>query len=107
MLDVDDATFEREVLGADGPVAVDFWAPWCRPCDSVTAILEELERRDAAGRLTFAKLDIDSSPESAARFDVLSIPAVIVFENGEPRASVVGARSREHFERVLAPWLEP
>jgi thioredoxin 1 len=103
MLIVDDASFERDVLRAERPVVVDFWAPWCRPCDAVTELLEELEREAAA--VTFAKLDIDASPETAARYDVLSIPTVIVFAGGEPRETVVGARSRKHFARALAPWL--
>jgi thioredoxin 1 len=100
---VDDATFEQEVLRADRPVVVDFWAPWCRPCDAVTELLEELER-DANG-VGFAKLDVDASPETAARYDVLSLPTVIVFEDGEPRETILGARSRKHFERALARWL--
>jgi thioredoxin 1 len=105
MLTVDDSSFERDVLSSDRPVVVDFWAPWCRPCDAVTELLEELEASDRADRIRFAKLDIEASPETAARYDVLSIPTVIVFSEGEPRESVVGARSRRHFERALAPWL--
>lgn len=105
MLTVDDSTFEREVLGADRPVVVDFWAPWCRPCDAVTELLEELEASGRAEGLRFAKLDIDASPETAAGYDVLSIPTVIVFDRGEPAETVLGARSRAHFERVLARWL--
>ena len=104
MLTVADETFDEHVLRADGPVVVDFWAPWCRPCDAVTQVLEELEaatERDTA----FAKLDIDSSPVTASRYDVLSIPTVIVFESGEPRATITGARPRRHFERMLAPWI--
>jgi thioredoxin 1 len=104
MVTVDDESFEREVLQADGPVAVDFWAPWCHPCDAVTRVLEELEAENA-GPLVFAKLDIDSSPETAGRYDVLTIPAVIVFEGGEPRATIVGAKPRRHFRRLLEPWL--
>ena len=104
MLTVDDATFETQVLGAARPVVVDFWAPWCRPCDAVTETLEELERSGA--RAVFAKLDVDSSPVTAARYDVLSLPTVIVFEDGETRETIVGARSREHFERALARWLD-
>jgi thioredoxin 1 len=103
MRTVDDTTFEQEVLRADRPVVVDFWAPWCRPCDAVTELLEELER-DANG-VGFAKLDVDASPETASRYDVLSLPTVIVFEDGEPRESILGARSRKHFERALARWL--
>jgi thioredoxin 1 len=104
VVEVDDATFEREVLQAGRPVVVDFWAPWCHPCDAVTRVLEELEA-ESAGDAMFAKLDIDASPVTASRYDVLSIPTVIVFEGGEPRTTIAGARPRKHFERMLAPWL--
>ena len=106
MLTVADETFDQRVLQADGPVVVDFWAPWCRPCDAVTRVLEELEAVSQR-ETVFAKLDIDSSPVTASRYDVLSIPTVIVFEGGEPRTTITGARPRKHFERMLAPWLQP
>jgi thioredoxin 1 len=104
VLTVTDETFDERVLQSAGPVVVDFWAPWCHPCDAVRRTLEELEA-ESAGPLAFAKLDIDANPEVAARFDVLSIPKVIVFDGGERQATVTGARRRKHFERVLAPWL--
>ena len=104
MFTVADDTFDRRVLRAEGPVVVDFWAPWCHPCDAVTRVLEELEAASAQGTV-FAKLDIDANPATASRYDVLSIPTVIVFEGGEPRATITGARPRKHFERMLARWL--
>ncbi len=104
MLTVADETFDERVLQADGPVVVDFWAPWCHPCDAVTRVLEELEA-ESPGPVVFAKLDIDASPLTASRYDVLSIPTVIVFERGEPRTTITGARPRRHFERMLEPWL--
>lgn len=104
MFTVADDTFDAEVLQADGPVVVDFWAPWCHPCAAVTRVLEDLEA-ESSGRVAFAMLDIDASPAIAARYDVLSIPTVMVFNGGEHRATITGARARKHFERLLAPWL--
>ena len=103
-VDVTDSTFADEVLRADGPVAVDFWAPWCRPCRTVGRILEELEA-EQGGRLRLVKLNLDENIAVGARYDVLSLPTVILFVGGEPRATVVGARPKGHFERVFTPFL--
>jgi thioredoxin 1 len=93
-----------EILGSDTPVIVDFWAPWCRPCKAIRPILEELEQ-ETGGRVEFAGVDIDNYPEVAARYDVLSIPTVILFANGEPQETLVGARPRGHFVKAFGPWL--
>ena len=99
-----DATFEQEVLQAETPIVVDFWAPWCGPCRAVEPILAQLEE-EHAGRVKFAKLDIDQNLQTASRYDVLSIPTAILFEGGAPRETVVGARPRSYYEQVWAPWL--
>ena len=104
MRDVTEASFAREVLESERPVVVDFWAPWCGPCRAVHPILEQLAEAHQ-GAVEFVKLNIDDHPEPAARFDVLSIPTVILFEGGEARETVIGARPRSHFERAFEPWL--
>jgi thioredoxin 1 len=96
--------FTSAVLEAERPVVVDFWAPWCRPCKAIRPILEELAQ-EAEGRVDFAGVDIDNYPEVAARFDVLSIPTVILFANGEPQETLVGARPRSHFVKAFGSWL--
>ena len=106
MRELTDETFERDVLEADRPVVVDFWAPWCGPCRAVEPILEQLEV-EQSGRVLFAKLDIDENPLAAGRFGVLSLPTAILFADGEARETVVGARPRAHYERAWARWLAP
>ena len=96
MTELDGATFDAAIAG--GPVLVDFWAPWCRPCKAIEPILEELP-------VEVARLNIDEEPGIASRFDVLSIPTVILFAGGEVLGSVVGARPRAHFDKWLAEVL--
>ena len=95
MREVTDATFADEVLAAEQPVVVDFWAPWCGPCKAIEPALEELP-------LDVVKLDIDANPSTAARYGVLSLPTVILFAGGEPRETVHGARPKKHFEKAFA-----
>lgn len=95
---ITDATFESEVLRASRPVVVDFTASWCGPCKAIEPILEDLP-------LDVVALDIDDNPRVASRYGVLSLPTVILFDRGEPRATVHGARARKHFEKAFAAWL--
>jgi thioredoxin 1 len=100
--EVTDASFEEDVLRAERPVVVDFWAPWCGPCKQVTKALEELAGETDG--IDFVMLDIDSNPGAASRYEVLSIPTVIVFAGGKPSETVIGARNADHFRRTLAPY---
>jgi thioredoxin 1 len=101
--EVTDATFDQEVLRSNAPVVVDFWAPWCGPCRAVEPVLEELAA--TSQRASFVKLDIDANPRVASRYGVLSIPTVMLFDGGELRQTVVGARPKKHFEKALGAYL--
>lgn len=103
MKEVTDAGFDEEVLRAEGATIVDFWAPWCKPCEAIEPVLEELA---AARGVRLVRLNIDEHLAAPSRYGVLSLPTVILFRDGEPRATVAGVRSRAHYEREFEPYLE-
>jgi thioredoxin 1 len=97
---VTDSDFEQVVLKSENPVLVDFWATWCRPCQMVAPILEELTA-EYAGKLTIAKLDVDQSQQTAQKYRVMSIPTMIVFKQGKPVANIVGFKPKDQLKKQL------
>jgi thioredoxin 1 len=101
--DVTDTNFQAEVLESETPVLVDFWAPWCGPCRIIAPSLEELNEEIENFRVV--KLNVDENQATAAKYEVMSIPTLIVFKNGEPAKKIIGAMPKKRLEAELAPAL--
>jgi thioredoxin 1 len=98
---VTDDSFQSDVLSADQPVLVDFWAEWCGPCRMIAPALEEISR-ELEGQVTVVKLNIDDNPDAPAKYGVRGIPTMILFKNGQPAATKVGAAPKS----ALQSWLQ-
>lgn len=97
-------TFDEEVLGAEVPVLVDFWAEWCGPCKMIAPILDEIAV-EQAGKISIAKLNVDEAADVARRFEVMSIPTLIVFKDGAPAKRIVGAKGKAALLDDLAEYI--
>jgi len=104
LIHVSDGDFEQTVAGNPVPFVLDFWAPWCGPCRMMEPVLADVAA-EAAGQLTVGKLNVDENPDTATRFDILSIPTLLVFVDGTVVKKLVGAMSKKKLLDELAPWL--
>jgi thioredoxin 1 len=101
--EVTDNNFQAEVLESESPVLVDFWAPWCGPCRIIAPSLEELN--DEIDNLRVVKLNVDENQQTAAQYNVMSIPTLIVFKNGEAAKTIIGAMPKKRLQQELEPAL--
>lgn len=93
---VTDSTFEEQVLQAKLPVLVDFWAEWCPPCKIISPLFDELAK-EFAGKIIIGKMNVDENPDVYSHYNVMSLPTVLLFKNGQPVASLVGAKSKQAY----------
>ncbi len=95
-----DQNFPQDVLKNSLPVVVDFWAPWCGPCRMVSPTIEELAK-DYAGKVVVGKMNVDENVNTSGQFGVMSIPTVMIFKNGQPVKSVIGAQGKEAYKKMI------
>jgi thioredoxin 1 len=103
-IELTDTTFDEQIKGADEPVLVDFWAEWCGPCKMIAPVLEEIAA-EQAGKLRIAKLNVDENLDVSRRFEVMSIPTLILFKDGEPQLRIIGAKGKGQLLQELHPFL--
>jgi thioredoxin 1 len=99
-----DSTFDESVLGSEIPVVIDFWAEWCGPCKMIAPVLEDIAN-EHKGKLSVAKLNVDDNPDIARRYEVLSIPTLLVFQEGELKKRLVGAKGKAQLLQDLSEFI--
>ena len=104
ILNLSDATFDETIAGAETPVLVDFWAEWCGPCKMIAPTLAEIAS-EQKGKLAIGKLNVDDNPDTARRFDVMSIPTLLVFKDGQQVKRLVGAKGKGQLLQDLAEFI--
>lgn len=103
-MQVNDSNFKEEVLNSDIPVLVDFWAPWCMPCNMVAPIVEEIAR-DYQGKIKVCKINVDEAPNVASKYGIMSIPTIALIKNGEVVDKVIGALPKSDIENIIKPHI--
>ena len=99
-LNFTDQDFKTQVLESSEPVVVDFWAPWCGPCRTVSPIIDELVK-EFKGKVKIGKINVDENSQIAGQYSVMSIPSVVFFKNGQPIRTMVGAQSKENYKQEI------
>ena len=104
LIQITDAGFESDVVKSEKPVVLDFWAPWCGPCRMMEPVLKELAG-EYGDKIVVGKLNVDENPATAQKYDILSIPTLLVFSGGEVAKKLVGAMPKKRLVEELAPWI--
>lgn len=105
IINADDFSFDQEVINADKPVLVDFWAQWCMPCKMLSPIIDEVAK-SLDGKVEIVKVNIDESPEAAYQNDITSIPTMVLFKGGKPVSKIVGFQPKEQIEQAIKEALD-
>ncbi len=100
VLELNEQNFDSEVLQSEQPVLVDFWAPWCGPCRQLGPIVEQIAQ-DFTGKVKVGKLNVDENPNLAQKYNVMSIPLLVLFKNGQPAQQLLGIQPKEAIEQML------
>ena len=104
LIQVTDAGFENDVVNAGKPVVLDFWAPWCGPCRMMEPVLKELAE-EYGDKIVVGKLNVDENPATAQKYEILSIPTLLIFSDGGVAKKLVGAMPKKRLVEELAPWI--
>lgn len=104
-VEVTDSNFEEEVLKSDKVVLVDFWASWCMPCQMLSPVIEEIDS-EMSGKVKVCKLEVDGNKETAAKYNIMSIPAVYIFKDGKVVDQLVGLRQKSEYVTILNKYLQ-